>query len=67
MSNNKIHETGGTFAAGSDQTYTIEWNTASPVARIVIFIDDMWQPDGTQNVAADGDLTFSAFGLSLSE
>lgn len=42
-------------------------DTASPVARIVIFIDDMWQPDGTQNVAADGDLTFSAFGLSLSE
>lgn len=63
----KIHEIGGTFAAGSDQTYTIEWDTASPVARIVIFIDDMWQPDGTQNVAADGDLTFSAFGLSLSE
>lgn len=56
----KVFETNGTFAAGSTQTYTVEWN-ASSVSRVVIFIDDMWQDAGVADVDADGNLTFSEF------
>ncbi len=65
--NTKECEENGTFAAGSDQIYKITWDNASPVFRIVIFIDDMWREDGTQNIDVDGDLIFSQFELSFIE